>query len=384
MKIKFENNVKVFYDITHRDLVDAGLRAQVCNRAEHVLKIATYLKKVRKTTRTTVIKKHYPIDNTWYDKQGRKHTSTKKVLTVVDNPEKPYAYKPYTYKAIAESLYGDYYVVTTKGLVTIRECLDTLRIFERKGNWDKHASLKKKVDARLDEISRGRAYTLTQALYTPEYKIKRLETFVPNNDGYVEYPQTLSKLAINYSIDALCADGIELSPSISPVVYYYQKKLGQYNHITGCVEEQPHTSVSNSTMRVDLHTKRYASSGYRKLLELGDVFGVQPHFKWQDVKTVDGTDSVEVLGVNKSAMDEFEVTVNWYVGQAELGNDFSDPIELHHIDGVHVKQTTRYEYYKHREEWDDWKEVECRDFQVEIEGKLDEYEKQADILDDHQ
>ena len=82
--------------------------------------------------------------------------------------------------------------------------------------------------------------------------------------------------------------------------------------------------------------------------------------------------------ITARAAAELNALVNYLEGSADLGNDLSDTVEIHHEDGIQVKTITQYEYKKHQEEYLDWKEVECRDFQVELD--YDDNEEEEEVM----
>ena len=340
-----------------------------------------YVAKLGKNKKSKPVEKHYPIDNTWYDKRtGELRVSTKRVIIKSKDPAKIWEWKAFSYKQIGHpnSRYGNLLVQTSLGDRTIGECLAALRELERRGNWHHHKILKTKVDTLLDIFSKRYKKELEDTHYSSEWRIKQAEDYhieLPSELMYqIEYPVMYYKLA----------DGGN---------NYYngdiENTIGTYysENLPGCSHPyyEEHVVATNSTVRLDTAggtTPKlyYNSSAYKKFIELGSVFGLEPHFKWV-YSDGDDTASERLFSVSKVKMDEFIAAVNWYLGEAEQGIDLSDEITLHHPDGVQTITITKYERWKNSEKYEEWSETELRDFQYESHGSEDEYEEQADILD---
>lgn len=379
MKMSNENKkAKIYYGL--EAYKRAHMTAQELAAIEKRKQV--FMAKLGKNKKPKPVEGYYPIDNTWTDKfTGERRVSTKYVVTKSKEPNKIWEWYPFSYRQIGhpKSRYSSLPVPTNLGTRTISECLDTLRELERRGSWDRHKKLKTKVDTLLDIYSKRYKKELEDAYYNAEWKIKQAEEYsidLPAELMYqIEYPVMYYKLA---------DDGANYyNGSVKNTVstYYFEK-------LPGCSKNyyEEHVVATNSTIKLDtaggatpkLH---YNNSAYKKFIELGTVFNLQPHFSWM-YKDGDSKTSERIFSVTKAKIDEFIAAVNWYVGQAEQGVDLSDEITLHHPDGVHTITITKYERYKNSEKYEEWYETELRDFQYEAKGEEDEYEAEADILDD--
>ena len=101
-----------------------------------------------------------------------------------------------------------------------------------------------------------------------------------------------------------------------------------------------------------------------KMIAIGKQFDVTP--SWFECKH----SGKRGLGLTAHAAKEFQAIVNWYIGNAELGEDYSDTVELHHknpvIDAVII---SRREYLNNKDSWDDWKEMDTYDFLAPLHGE---------------
>lgn len=378
MKMSNENKkVKIYYGLeaykrahmTPQELAAIEKRKQI------------FMAKLGKNKKPKPVEKHYPIDNTWYDRRtGELRVSTKRVIIKSKDPTKIWEWKPFSYKQIGnpKSRYGNLPVHTNLGIKTIGECLDALRELERRGNWHHHKILKTRIDTLLDIFSKRYKKELEDIHYNSEWKIKQAEDYsieLPSELLYqIEYPVMYYKLAdggANY-----------YNGDVENVVStHYSEKLPGCS----CPYYEEHVVATNSTIKLDTAggtTPKlyYNNNSYKKFIELGTVFDLKPHFSWVYSDGDDDT-SERLFSVSKVKMDEFIAAVNWYIGQAEQGVDLSDEITLHHPDGVHTVTITKYERWKNSEKYEEWSETELRDFQYESQGEEDEYESEGDILD---
>lgn len=349
-----------------------------------------------------------PIDHTFINpKTGNRCGSIKSVITaLVDKDhnfigDRPWLWKTFTYKQICAGYYGKLKVNTNQGYKTISELVDTLRVLERRGNWEHFHALKDKIDTYLDFYSNTRKWSIQQDYYKYKRALEHNVPYTGLEGGRMYYPLSVSENSINRSLSLLEADGIDLDvqapkyvmhynladngetyyngkPSdTGPIKTYYREdigKIGTYyeNHVVA-TNSMPKLEGSSTSDTPKLH---YYESSVKAMLELGKVFDVEPHFQW-DFKHEDQ----RIFGVTDTKYEEFKYTVTWYLTEAENGNDMSPEVTLHHPDGVHTLTITKYERWKNSEKYEEWYETELRDFQYESSGNTDEYEDQADILD---
>lgn len=112
-----------------------------------------------------------------------------------------------------------------------------------------------------------------------------------------------------------------------------------------------------------------------KVIEQAKSFGVTPRteegfYKIESYEPVYnaagdyvGRRPVGVRGmcITVKAAKELRAITNWYTGNADLLEDYSDTVTIHHADRVGVKDVTQYEYDSNRELYEDWKEMDSRD-----------------------
>ena len=393
---------------------------------------------------------YWRLDNTIY-KDGVEQTIKKYVCVVdVDNPEH-YVWKDYTYNKIAQSpYYGSCKVKLSTGDYTVKECIEEIypkykaKVEEASAQNDfsraqkiilAAASLKKKLDHKLDVESRRFAKQTKDALYTPEKQIAML-------DEYESNPENNRVIACYPIKDSAYKGEINKTQCGRLQITKFTDIDGRWLCNTP-TDDGGFIIGTNRKVEFDTLVCNTAYKNLYNLIEIGDAFEITP-------RTVEGfwrLDSFNIVRVDKEeeeiikrpegifgyvitkdAYEEFNVLVNNYKGLADSGLyyqegdaeregiDLSDEeartagiglspiVNLRHLDGVRSLRVTKYWCYKNPDKVAEYREIPLKDFQYEeancqsIVGTgdytvavpkhytqrhpVDEYEATADVLDD--
>jgi hypothetical protein len=355
-----------------------------------------------------VKREYYPIDYTWTDvTTGERKISTKKIVDtfIGEDGKQHYKWTPHTYEEIAQSIYKDKPVYTSKGFRPVKQIINDLRAYDnligntadtvkRQTYVQAQIKLKKRLDTCLDALSRKQSKAVKDALYTPEYKVSLAKDYkVTKNIEPMLTTFFDDDEARQFFIKAE-SEGWDLIADQDPIVAYYPLLDNGENYYdvfrgkgdVGIVREayiehiqvgedhglyyEYHGAATNTAMKFE-HTLKYTTPRVVPILQLAKVFNVNPDFRIMALPKVAGllNKNLRGLALTESKLEELNVVVNHYVGLAEQGLDLSDPLTLHHTNGVDVLELTEYEYYKRlqdtttRDEFiETYQRIECRDF----------------------
>ena len=348
----------------------------------------------------------WELDNTILNKEtGRREVITKYVCVPDPADFDRYKWTPMTYKEIAGSKHYGNMLVPVRGHVdTVArwckiherykqmalstkdsvECLRCRRICR---------DIKRSIDRTLDKRGRMFASNISMSFYTPEICIRYYGATWTNWDTpvgcypYVESWYQGEENSVPNGVTEICTIG-------DSGYYEYQEYMGSPD-IGSEFILSTNSDIKFGALQAAPWVKTIIARAY--------VFDLTP-ITLEGIYKQQGFDytfdpeigalfrrqkGVRGMCISFRHLKELFETVTWYEKLAESGEDLSPTVELHHINGIDVKTITRYEYCKHREDYEDWREKETRDFleplyTVNADGEevLEEVAHTADGEDD--
>lgn len=355
-------------------------------RAECKKRLAKLNAKIKIARTEEKPKKYYwQLDNVITDKvTGESHVLRKNVVIRTGNPEKPWAWKSYLYDTIGASPYYGKLLVECKGnkYLTVAEAIKTHKTYakavadyEAKGATTSAetyrracARLKIAIDKALDAGSEDKQNALT---FTSKRRVEAVNKPIVDDDTIIAcYP--VQSHAYNGEITdidcgrILVCIGVDITTGEE-----------MYQWTDGAILN------SNTTLEFGNLLCDPNYSWLYNVIEKAKVFGYTPRTEegfytsegFLDVISDTGVklripQGVKGMCITVQAARELQALVNTFEGYAELGNDFSDKITLHHEDGIRSHTTTEYNYNKNKELYRDWQQTERRDFQWQAKDKI--------------
>lgn len=237
----------------------------------------------------------------------------KKKIVVYTEDNKSWTWKEYSLKSIAKSqVYRDTRVGDKTLVDFLNEHKTCLKPEDKQLLW-----------SALDTASNNRIRNFWN---NPEIKIASAEKIIKEDDAIVAFFEYQSN-------------------------YYH----GEEQVVASSAEE-----IFNTNGTVKFSNYMETSPNFKwlpTLIALGKHFDIVPN--WQHCIHA----GKRGLGLTAHDAKEFQTVVNWYIGNAELGNDYSDKIELHNINpAVDTVTITQHQYLQDKTTWDDWKELDTYDF----------------------
>lgn len=410
------SNVKIYSNVgfyNHSEIVKPETKRLTLDRT-----------KIKCKQPTMVKLPYWQLDNTIVDKTTGQRTILKKKVAVKTDDDR-YEYKPFTYDAIAKSdTFSQLKVLTTKGVLTVKECIDAHKerkaLILRTPDADlrykyilKAADLKNKIDKALDRESRLRVKSAIDAQWTVEKRLNMAEELYKKGSDEphgkdMKHHEILSKHAKPTKYVACypyVPDGkVSMSNPLGldqPASCNYHRFTGNFINYYGEVESYDvlyEGFVFNTNSHLKFDDVIAVNSTVYKTIAKAKKWGYTPNTE-EGFYTIDGWESeqkgnvtmhtpigVRGMCVTREAFEELQAIVNYCEALAEQGVDLSDEKTLLHPNGVDTITITEHEYEKNRDKYDEWRDAaEPRDYQVGLlsgDDEMDEYEKAADILDD--
>lgn len=366
-------------------------RSECAQRKSKTPKVDIIWKKPEKSNTKKPDMKYWELDNVYYDRKvGDYVPYLKNVIEATDDFDKPWKWVGKTYQEISQlDYYKDLTILTKTGKMTLAEAIayhnkyhkiaidantigDDTTYVKYKGAC---ARLKLKIDNALDTGSNKLKEDLS---FSPERRIKMIEQPLPEDDTIVAcYP--LEDKGYNGLVTSV-ACGETLIPTgvdfnTGETMYQWSKD----------------DFIINTNGDVEFGQLMYDSK-YPQLPSIiakAKTFGYTPQTFEGFYKREPGTQIIRVgedsyqeipkgirgMCITGRAVVELNAIVNFMEGNADLGNDFSDSKTIHHEDGIQTQTITEYEYSKNRDKYLDWKEVECRDFQFELDYEQEDQDQ---------
>lgn len=233
------------------------------------------------------------------------------------------------------------------------------------------------VDA-IEQSIYKKSRSFVNAWYdVPEHKIDLVNAPITNNQVVVAFCKTngdaFRKSYSEYTTVGFAPVFLEEGVSLHNM---------SYSEIESVREEKCYTEehIIASNQKLKFEAMSYSLPWLANVLKLAKVFGITPNWF---VGYRFGSYGDRGLCLTLHDAEELRNIVNWYVGQAKLGNDLSDKMTLDHDNGVDSITITRYEYYIHADKYTAYHDAEnLKDFLTPLHAS--EEEKIEDILDDEE
>lgn len=237
----------------------------------------------------------------------------KKKIVVYSKDNKSWTWKEYSLKTIAKSKVYCNTMVGDKNLIEfLNEHKTCLKPEDKQLLW-----------SALDVASNNR---IRDFWNNPEVKIATVEKTIEEDDTIIAF--------FEYQCN-----------------YYH----GEEQVVASSIEE-----IFNTNSAIKFSDYMETSPNFKwlpNLIALGKHFDITPNWR-HCIKS-----GKRGLGLTAHDAREFQTVVNWYIGNAELGNDYSDKIELHNVNpAVDTIVLTQHQYLQDKTIYDDWKETDTYDF----------------------
>ena len=384
--VSWEQLVYKRYNLRYKDATTAAEQQAIIQeynayKAERKKKLDASKKKSNK--------QYWELDNVFYNKKSGRFEPYKKYVCLPDEDNAGhYKWTALSYSDIAQhESFKDLNVYVRDKVYTVSNCIYWHSIYKRKAldakdntTMSKYIGvcrdIKDSLDQALDVKSRLFEKSVKQNLYEPAEYIKYLDKRITDKKTFVAcYPYKAS----HYHGEEQSVPNLNREVQLDVDYNIYVKAEDEY---AGC----DFILATNSDIKFGA---LLADSSIKTLIARAKVFDYTPRtvegiYKeqgytgyfdqtqqlWKRWKT-----GVRGMCVTFEAIKELLQVVEYYEYQAEQGNDMSPLVELHHQNGVDVKTITRYQYYKHREEYLEWSELELRDLQEPLYADDEEDER---------
>lgn len=325
------------------------------------------------------LKFFWELDNTIFNKNtGRREVITKYVCVPDPDDASRYKWTPMTYKEIAVSKrYGNMLVSVRGHVNTVSRWCKIHESYKQKALAAKESSeclrcrricrdIKHSIDRTLDKHGRMFSSNINMSLYTPEHCIEYYSTKFTNWDTLVGcYPYIESwyqgeETSVPNGVTEICTIG-------DSGCYEYQEYMGSPDIGSVCILST-NSDIEFGALQAAPWVKTIIARAHVFDLTPITLEGIYKHqgYDYTFDSELDAwfrkQKGVRGMCISFRHLKELFETVTWYEKLAESGEDLSPTVELHHINGIDVKTVTRYEYCKHREDYEDWREKETRDF----------------------